>query len=144
MHHLLDDASRRAQRYLSELDSRPVFPSDAMRARLGELGGPLPAEPTPAADVTVASIAAPSTVRRHGDASGQAESPTLRARRSCDMRADIARRPDNGCAGPGRRERRPGFDQLARTSSAGGVTGGRSVGIDSAATLPVSMRTSSA
>src|SRR5690349_12032479 len=48
---LLDDAARRAQRYLSELDARPVFPSDAMRARLGELGGALPADPMPASEV---------------------------------------------------------------------------------------------
>lgn len=68
MHHLLDDASRRAQRYLSELDSRPVFPSDAMRARLGELGGPLPAEPTPAADVLALldDAGSPATVASAG------------------------------------------------------------------------------
>ena len=68
MQHLLDDASRRAQRYLRELDSRPVFPSDAMRARLGELGGPLPAEPTPAADVLALldDAASPATVASAG------------------------------------------------------------------------------
>ena len=68
MHHLLDDASRRAQRYLNELDSRPVFPSDAMRARLDELGGPLPEEPTSAADVLALldDAASPATVASAG------------------------------------------------------------------------------
>ena len=68
MQHLLDDASRRAQRYLRELDSRPVFPSDAMRARLDELGGPLPEEPTSAADVLALldDAASPATVASAG------------------------------------------------------------------------------
>ncbi|MFN8603330.1 MAG: pyridoxal-dependent decarboxylase [Candidatus Binatia bacterium] len=68
MHELLDDASRRAQRYLDELDGRPVFPTDAMRARLGELGGPLPQDPTPPRDVLslLDDAASPATVASAG------------------------------------------------------------------------------
>ena len=68
MHELLDDASRRAQRYLDELDGRPVFPTDAMRARLGELGGALPQDPTPPRDVLklLDDAASPATVASAG------------------------------------------------------------------------------
>ena len=68
MHELLDDAARRAQRYLDELDGRPVFPTDAMRARLGELGGPLPQDPTPPRDVLklLDDAASPATVASAG------------------------------------------------------------------------------
>lgn len=68
MHELLDDAARRAQRYLDELDGRPVFPTDAMRARLGELGGPLPQDPTPPRDVLALldDAASPATVASAG------------------------------------------------------------------------------
>ncbi|MBM4246475.1 MAG: aspartate aminotransferase family protein [Deltaproteobacteria bacterium] len=68
MHRLLDDASRRAQRYLNELDARPVFPSEVMRARLHELGGPLPEEPTPPGDVLALldEVASPATVASAG------------------------------------------------------------------------------
>ena len=68
MHELLDDAARRAQRYLDELDGRPVFPTDAMRARLGELGGALPQDPTPPRDVLklLDDAASPATVASAG------------------------------------------------------------------------------
>lgn len=68
MDQLLDDAARRAQRYLDDLDRRPVFPTDAMRARLGELGGPLPQEPTPPRDVLALldDAASPATVASAG------------------------------------------------------------------------------
>ena len=68
MHELLDDASRRAQRYLDELDGRPVFPTDAMRARLGELGGALPQDPTPPREVLklLDDAASPATVASAG------------------------------------------------------------------------------
>jgi len=68
MQRLLDDASRRAQRYLNELDGRPVFPTEVMRARLHELGGPLPAEPTPPGDVLALldEVASPATVASAG------------------------------------------------------------------------------
>ena len=45
---LLDDAARRAKRYLDTLDARPVAPSSAAIARLAELDVPLPRESTPA------------------------------------------------------------------------------------------------
>ena len=68
MHELLDDAARRAQRYLDELDGRPVFPTDAMRARLGELGGALPQDPTPPREVLklLDDAASPATVASAG------------------------------------------------------------------------------
>ena len=68
MNDLLDDAARRATRYLSDLDARPVFPTDAMRARLGELGGPLPEAPTPPGDVLALldDAASPATVASAG------------------------------------------------------------------------------
>jgi glutamate/tyrosine decarboxylase-like PLP-dependent enzyme len=68
MDDLLDDAARRARRYLRELDARPVFPSDLMRARLAELGGPLPTDPTPARDVLALldDAASPATVASAG------------------------------------------------------------------------------
>ena len=68
MHELLDDAARRAQRYLDELDGRPVFPTDALRARLGELGGALPQDPTPPRDVLklLDDAASPATVASAG------------------------------------------------------------------------------
>ena len=68
MHELLDDAARRAQRYLDELDGRPVFPTDAMRSRLGDLCGPLPQDPTPPRDVLklLDDAASPATVASAG------------------------------------------------------------------------------
>lgn len=68
MDELLNDAARRAQRYLDQLDDRPVFPSEAMRARLGDLGGPLPVQPTPARDVLALldDAASPATVASAG------------------------------------------------------------------------------
>jgi len=45
MHDLLDDAARRALRYLATLDDRPVAPRPEALARLGELDGALPAGP---------------------------------------------------------------------------------------------------
>jgi len=45
MNELLSDASARSIRYLETLDARPVFPAGGPRARLAELGGPLPSGP---------------------------------------------------------------------------------------------------
>ncbi len=66
---LLDDVATRAARYLDTLDDRPVFPDADDVARLrAYLQGPLPAEPTPAAEVVadVDRLGSPATVASTG------------------------------------------------------------------------------
>ena len=48
MDKLLNDAAQRAIRYLGDLEERSVVPSPEAVSRLGELGGPMPAEPSDA------------------------------------------------------------------------------------------------
>jgi glutamate/tyrosine decarboxylase-like PLP-dependent enzyme len=50
-HALLDDAARRASRYLDELPSRPVAPAAEARERLQSLDEPLPDAPQPPGSV---------------------------------------------------------------------------------------------
>src|SRR5262245_23976620 len=68
MNELLSDAARRAIRYLETLEDRPVFPRPDSRARLPELGGPLPSGPCdPAAVLALLDeIASPATVASAG------------------------------------------------------------------------------
>jgi glutamate/tyrosine decarboxylase-like PLP-dependent enzyme len=68
MDDLLRDTAHRATRYLEGLASRGVAPAPAAVARLEELGGPLPDNPTdPAAVVALLDeIAAPATVVNAG------------------------------------------------------------------------------
>jgi glutamate/tyrosine decarboxylase-like PLP-dependent enzyme len=68
MNNLLHDAATRAARYLGTLDDRPVAPSPEAIARLGALGGPLPATPSdPAAVLALLDeIASPATVASAG------------------------------------------------------------------------------
>lgn len=68
MDELLDDAAKRAGRYLATLDRRPVFPGAAARARLADLGGPLPDAPTPPRDVLALldEVGSPATVASAG------------------------------------------------------------------------------
>lgn len=65
---LLNDAARRAMRYLDDLDERSVIPLPEDVRRLSELGGPLPDEPSDAA-ATLAlldEIGSPATVASAG------------------------------------------------------------------------------
>jgi len=61
-------AAEAALRYLDGLDRRPVGPPPEALARLAELGGPLPEQPTPAADVVALldEVAGPATVASAG------------------------------------------------------------------------------
>ena len=68
MEPLLNDAARRALRYLDELEERSVVPAPADVSRLSQLGGPLPDAPTDPA-VTLAlldEIGSPATVASAG------------------------------------------------------------------------------
>jgi glutamate/tyrosine decarboxylase-like PLP-dependent enzyme len=68
MNQLLDDAARRAQRYLDSLEERSVVPSPQEISRLVELEGPLPDGPGDAA-ATLAlldEIGSPATVASAG------------------------------------------------------------------------------
>ncbi len=68
MRELLDDAARRAIRYLEGLDGRSVAPQGDALARLGELDGPLPPQPCPAAETLrlLDEIASPATMASAG------------------------------------------------------------------------------
>ena len=61
-------AAEAALRYLDGLADRPVGPPPEALARLAELGGPLPEQPTPAADVVALldEVAGPATVASAG------------------------------------------------------------------------------
>jgi glutamate/tyrosine decarboxylase-like PLP-dependent enzyme len=65
---LLEQAASRGIRYLEELPRRGVFPRASALERLPELGGPLPAEPTDAAEVLrlLDDIGSPATVATAG------------------------------------------------------------------------------
>jgi len=66
--HLLADAAVRAARYLSELDSRSVVPSQESIASLAALGGPLPEQSCDPAQVLAMldDIGSPATVSTAG------------------------------------------------------------------------------
>lgn len=68
MQDLLDDAARRAIRYLDGLDARGVAPTAGALARLPELDGDLPAQPRPAAETLrlLDEIASPATMASAG------------------------------------------------------------------------------
>jgi glutamate/tyrosine decarboxylase-like PLP-dependent enzyme len=68
MQDLLDDAARRAIRYLATLDDRAVAPSAAALARLAALDGPLPSMPGDAAETLrlLDEVAGPATVASAG------------------------------------------------------------------------------
>jgi glutamate/tyrosine decarboxylase-like PLP-dependent enzyme len=61
---LLEDADRRARRYLARLRDRPVFPDATTIARLQALSGPLPEEGAPALETldVLDTVAGPATV----------------------------------------------------------------------------------
>jgi glutamate/tyrosine decarboxylase-like PLP-dependent enzyme len=65
---LLEQAASRGIRYLEELPARGVFPAASALQRLQELGGPLPVEPTEAAEVLALldDIGSPATVATAG------------------------------------------------------------------------------
>src|SRR5687768_4165017 len=65
---LLDDAARRAQRYLETLSERRVGPSPAAVAALSALREPLPAHPTDPAEVLrlLDEIGSPATMAMAG------------------------------------------------------------------------------
>ena len=65
---LLEDAARRAGRYLESLADRPVAPDREALERLAELDEPLPAGPTDAARVLVLldELVAPATMAMAG------------------------------------------------------------------------------
>src|SRR5262245_17327536 len=58
------DACERATRYLTDIQMRRVFPSDASVAALAQLGGPMPNDPEPPADVLrlLDEVGSPGTV----------------------------------------------------------------------------------
>src|SRR5512143_1990211 len=68
MRELLNGAASRAITYLETLDERPVAPSANDIARLGALGGPLPAQPGDPAQVLTLldDIGSPATVASAG------------------------------------------------------------------------------
>src|SRR5262245_14871869 len=68
MQALLEDAARRAGRYVSTLEDRSVLPSAAAIARLAELDQPLPAEPTSPEQVLALldELGSPATVASTG------------------------------------------------------------------------------
>jgi len=68
MQDLLDDAARRAIRYLATLDERPVAPRPEALARLAELDGPLPEQPGDPAETLrlLDEIASPATMASAG------------------------------------------------------------------------------
>jgi glutamate/tyrosine decarboxylase-like PLP-dependent enzyme len=68
MTHLLEDAARRARRYLDGLDDRRVAPSAQALARLAQLDGELPAGPGDPADTLrlLDAIASPATTASAG------------------------------------------------------------------------------
>jgi len=68
MQDLLDDAARRAIRYLATLDERPVEPPPAALARLAALDGPLPDGPGDPAETLrlLDEVAGPATVASAG------------------------------------------------------------------------------
>ena len=68
MQSLLDDAARRAIRYLAGLAERSVAPAPAAVARLAELGGPLPDAPQAAGETLrlLDEIGSPATVASAG------------------------------------------------------------------------------
>src|SRR6202034_290470 len=65
---LLDDAARRAQRYLADLESRPVAPSAAALAALAVLERPFPEQATAAEEVLAEldDIGSPATMASAG------------------------------------------------------------------------------
>src|SRR4051794_26732034 len=68
MHDLLDDAAKRAIRYLDGLDGRGVAPDPAALARLSELDGPLPDRPgSPAETLALLDeVGSPATMASAG------------------------------------------------------------------------------
>lgn len=68
MKELLGDTAARAARYLTELDRRRVIPSQEAVARLQNLGGPLPENPSDSAEVLALldDIGSPATVATAG------------------------------------------------------------------------------
>lgn len=68
MPHLLDEAARRALRYLDSLDARAVAPAMEALARLAELDEPLPAGPQPALETLrrLDEIGSPATMASAG------------------------------------------------------------------------------
>lgn len=68
MPHLLDEAARRALRYLDSLDARAVAPTMEALARLAELDEPLPAGPQPALETLrrLDEIGSPATMASAG------------------------------------------------------------------------------
>src|SRR5688572_20438303 len=62
------DACERATRYLGDIKTRRVFPSDAAIAALDQLGGPMPSGPEPPADVLrlLDEAGSPATVATNG------------------------------------------------------------------------------
>jgi glutamate/tyrosine decarboxylase-like PLP-dependent enzyme len=68
MSELLREAAHRAIQYLGTIGERAVAPPPEATARLAQLGGPLPAEPTPARDVLrlLDEVGSPATVATAG------------------------------------------------------------------------------
>src|SRR5471032_2343204 len=68
MQELLDDAAKRAIRYLEGLDGRSVAPGSGDLARLSELDGALPEQPGPASETLrlLDDIASPATMASAG------------------------------------------------------------------------------
>ena len=68
MDRILRDAATRGARYLEELETRSVVPSQETLERLSELGGPMPGKPTDPADVLALldEVGSPATLASAG------------------------------------------------------------------------------
>ena len=68
MDRILRDAATRGARYLEELETRSVVPSQEALERLSELGGPMPGKPTDPADVLALldEVGSPATLASAG------------------------------------------------------------------------------